>query len=117
MLLSSGKNACSKCPSPVGNAVKIVALFSLLLIAFGILLVVNLRRKTESQTGVVLRIMANYFQIITSAAAFQLEWPKHLQVFFGMVSTVGESAESFISFDCFLKDSRFFGSFLYLIIT
>ena len=39
---------------------------------------VNLRSMKESETSVVLRIMMNYIQILTTAAAYNLGWPSYL---------------------------------------
>ncbi|CDW86055.1 UNKNOWN [Stylonychia lemnae] len=47
--------------------------------------------------------------ILTSTAAFNLQWPYQLSQFFGVFSSVGELTESYISFDCFLKEAGFTG--------
>ena len=52
----------------------------------------------------MIRILANYFQIITSAASFNLTFPSSLEGFFEGVKTVGESAKIFLSVDCFIQD-------------
>ncbi len=88
---------------------KITGIFVGLSFALALLIWVNLRSQKESETSVVTRIMLNYVQIFTSAAAFNLDWPKYLTEFFGIFSSVGEVAESLISFDCFLQDAGLTG--------
>ena len=100
-----GKNEYGLCPSKVENALKIAGIFIGLLITLGLLIWVNLRSQKESETSIVTRIMLNYVQIFTSAAAYNLDWPTYLTEFFGIFSSVGEVAESLISFDCFLQDA------------
>eukprot|EP00347_Sterkiella_histriomuscorum_P022190 403331357 len=95
---------CFQCPSKLANSLKIIGIFFAVLIGLGVIIWVNLRSEKESQTSVVLRIFLSYIQIVTSTAAFNLSWPKYLQNFFGMVSTVGEAAESTVSLDCFIYD-------------
>ncbi|CDW83870.1 UNKNOWN [Stylonychia lemnae] len=101
------KYECGKCPDKRNNILYISGIFLALIFALGILLWINLRKQTESETSIVLRIILNYVQILTSAAAFNLDWPYYLQVFFGAYQSVGEVAETFISFDCFLEDTGF----------
>jgi len=60
----------------------------------------------ESETSVVLRIMTNYIQILATTAAFNLQWPDELEKFFGLIQSVSESNESYISFECFLQDCK-----------
>jgi len=102
----SGLYDCAICPEKVTNAIKIVGIFLTMLAGVIILLYVNLRKRTESETSVVLRIMTNYIQILATTAAFNLDWPSYLESFFGIVQSVSESTESYISFDCFLQDSK-----------
>eukprot|EP00347_Sterkiella_histriomuscorum_P020666 403336934 len=98
---------CGLCPSRETNFIYIIGVFLGLIFAFSILLWINLRSEKESETSIILRIILNYFQILTSAAAYQLNWPSYLEQFFGIYTQVGQAAEAFISFDCFLTDTGF----------
>eukprot|EP00347_Sterkiella_histriomuscorum_P016874 403351514 len=102
-----GKHECGLCPSKSVNILYILGIFIALVIGLLLLLWVNLRNKKESETSITIRILLNYFHILTSAASFNLDWPVYLQKFLGIYSAVGETAESFISFDCFLQDTGF----------
>jgi hypothetical protein len=44
---------------------------------------------------------------MATTAAFDLEWPTFVEDVFKIYRDVGESAESFVSFDCFLQDTVF----------
>jgi len=83
--------------------IKIIGLFGLFICGVALLIYMNLRRKTENETAVALRIMANYLQIMTATAAFDLQWPEYLKTFYNSMTQVSSSTESFISVDCFLK--------------
>eukprot|EP00347_Sterkiella_histriomuscorum_P012735 403367418 len=102
-----GNHECGLCPSKTTNLLYIIGIFIALVIALLLLLWVNLRNKKESETSITIRILLNYFHILTSASSFNLDWPVYVQKFFGIYSAVGETAESFISFDCFLQDTGF----------
>ena len=56
----SGGSECAICPSKVSNAIKILVVILAILIILGLLLYVNLRKHTESEMSVVLRILTNY---------------------------------------------------------
>ncbi|CDW73872.1 UNKNOWN [Stylonychia lemnae] len=101
------KYECGLCPSKINNLIYISGIFLLLVIALAFLLWINLRTQKESETSIVIRILLNYIQVLTSAAAFNLNWPYYLQAFFGIYSEVGQIAENIISFDCFLQDTGF----------
>jgi len=103
----SGLHDCSICPERTQNIVKIGGVFILLIAAVCVLLYVNLRKADESESSVVLRIMTNYVQIVGTIATFNLSWPTYLAHFFNVASTVNEATESYISFDCFMKESKF----------
>eukprot|EP00347_Sterkiella_histriomuscorum_P011816 403370990 len=102
-----GKHECGLCPSKAMNLLYILGIFIGLVVALLILLWINLRSKNESETSIAIRILMNYFHILTSAASFNLNWPAYLEKFLGIYSAVGQSAETFISFDCFLQDTGF----------
>eukprot|EP00347_Sterkiella_histriomuscorum_P023122 403335861 len=102
-----GKHECGLCPSKAINLLYIMGIFLALVIALILLLWVNLKSTQESETSIIIRILLNYFHILTSASSFNLNWPVYFQEFLGIYSAVGETAESFISFDCFLQDTGF----------
>ena len=60
-----------------------------LLIGVGILIWLNLRTSNESESSVISRILVTYVQIFTTAAAYNLDWPYFVNIFFGIFSGAG----------------------------
>ena len=72
------------------------------IIAIQILVYFNLRSTSESETSVLLRMMTNYFQIMMTAAAFNLDVPIQMENFYKAFTFMGEIFEGVTNFDCFL---------------
>ena len=70
------------------------------------MIVVGIKKKNENQQSILLRIIANYFQLITAAMSFNLKFPSALSDAFLPAEKVGSSTEAFLSFDWFLSDSN-----------
>ena len=73
-----------------------------MMVAFAYLLVLiitTIRKKKENQTSILLRIMANYLQLISAAYSFDLKFPENFVQIFGSVEIVGASSDAFLSFD------------------
>ena len=100
----TGDHKCGICPDPILNFFRIFGLLILLVILIVIIIWSNIRTIEDSPTSILIRILTNYFQIITSAASFNLTFPDSLNNFFEGVKTVGESAKIFLSVDCFIQD-------------
>ena len=75
---------------------------------------VNSRKKSDSSTSILLRILTNYIQIMTSAAAYNLDYPQYLLDYFKHATIVGNTSEQLISIDCFLKGKVDTGSSSFL---
>jgi hypothetical protein len=90
---------CQKCPNPILNAIRIVGL---LFIVFGFvmfIIVLNIMKTKESELSVLLRIMTNYLQLITTSMALSTSYPTLILDMFGPIQRVGGSSEAFLSFD------------------
>ena len=97
---------CAKCPNPILNGIIVVFV---IFIAFAFLLVLTIttiRKKKEDQVSILLRIMTNYLQLISAAYSFNLKFPDGFLEIFGSIEIIGASSDSFLSFDCFVKDSE-----------
>lgn len=90
---------CSKCPDPGINALKVVGLGIVMLALIALLIVVNVRKKKESETSILMRIMANYMQVITATLAYSMKFPAILTSMFFPVEKVGTGSDSLLSFD------------------
>lgn len=63
------------------------------------LIVVNIRKKKESQTSILMRIMTNYLQVMSATLAYSMKFPQMLNDLFFPVEKVGASSQSLLSFD------------------
>ena len=78
---------------------------------FMFLIIVNVRKTEESQFSVLLRIMTNYLQLITTSMSMSLSYPDTLNFLVGPVKSIGGSSDVFLSFDCFITDYEVKGPF------
>ena len=80
-----GKFECSKCPEETENVTILTAMLCGVIIIIGIITRSNIKSAHERKTeiiGVYIRIMTNYFQIISLVNAFELEWPQFVLDYF-----------------------------------
>ena len=59
-----------------------------------------------------MKILSNYFQILSTCLSFSFKWPEFLQRIFTPINFIGQgSSEMVVSFDCMLQETRliFFG--------
>lgn len=96
----------SRCPDPLMNIIRISGLMILVLAFFIVLIVVGIRKRKESQQSILLRILANYLQLLTAALSFDMKFPKALTDMLYPVERVGSSSEAFLSVDCFFRDTE-----------
>ena len=76
-----------------------------------VIIVVNVRKTSESEVSVLLRILTNYLQIISTTMSFSTSYPDTLTDSLVPAQRIGESSESFLSFDCFITDYEIKGPF------
>jgi hypothetical protein len=70
------------------------------------MIIVGIRKKKENQQSILLRILVNYFQLLTAALSFDLKFPTVLTEIFYPVQKIGASSEAFLSIDCFFRDTE-----------
>ncbi|CDW74826.1 UNKNOWN [Stylonychia lemnae] len=104
----TSKHYCGQCPEQWISFLKVIGLFSAFLIAMGILIYFNLKQTKQSEVNVLLRIVTNYFQIMTTTGAYNLEWPAYLIEMFGVYNTMGDALDNFVSIECFFNHSQSF---------
>ena len=102
---------CSKWPSPVYNAIRVVGLIIIVLMFVFLIIIVNIRKIKESQFSVLLRIFTNYLQLISGMMSFNIKFPTIITNMFLPVNEVGASSDVFLSFDCFVTDFDIKGPF------
>ena len=78
---------------------------------FMFLIIVNVRKTEESRFSVLLRMMTNYLQLVTTSMSMSLSYPGTLNFLVGPMKRIGGSADTFLSFDCFVTDYEIKGPF------
>ena len=79
-----------------------IGLVLVVIIVIQALVYFNLRSTNQSEISILLRMMTNYFQIMMTAAAFELDIPSELKDFFRIFTFMGDIFEGVTNFDCFL---------------
>jgi hypothetical protein len=52
-----------------------------------------------------MRILTNYFQILTLASSYDLSWSDNMKTFLQWISIIAKSSQILFSVDCFIKDN------------
>ena len=100
-----------KCPNPIKNAVQVIGVLFIIFCFFMMLIIINVRKTEESQVSVLLRILTNYFQLLSTSMSMTLSYPDLLIKIFGPIQTIGGPSDLFLSFDWFIRDSEIKGPF------
>lgn len=79
---------------------------SLLVLVYIVLLIIlNVRNAGKQKyTTVYMRILTNYFQILTLTQSFNLSWDDNLKQFLQAISFIAESSSIILSVDCFIRN-------------
>ena len=93
----------------VFNVLRIIGIMIAILAYLTYLIVVNLKKSSESQTSTLMRIMTNYLQVVSTLLAFDANFPDTINDVFEPANTIGSSSESFVSVDCFIQDNEMNG--------
>mmetsp|Transcript_30589 Transcript_30589/g.30077 ORF Transcript_30589/g.30077 Transcript_30589/m.30077 type:complete len:83 (+) Transcript_30589:16-264(+) len=81
------------------NALRILGLITLVGSFFVIMVLIGIKKKKASQHSILLRILTNYLQLLTTALSFNLKFPPALTKIFYPIERIGTSSEAFLSFD------------------
>jgi hypothetical protein len=100
-----------KCPSIVVNSIRVIGLGILVFIFFMILIAINVRKTKDSEVSILMRIMTNYLQIITTSSSFSSKYPTVVVDSLAPVQRFGGASDTFLSFDCFITDYEIKGPF------
>eukprot|EP00347_Sterkiella_histriomuscorum_P014519 403360570 len=99
-------NNCSECIDYSQNSWRLSGVTLLIVIYFIILISINIKTAGKQKiTTVYMRILTNYFQILTLAQSFDLSWDDNLKQFLEVISFIGKSNEIILSIDCFVRDN------------
>ena len=102
---------CERWPNPIYNGVRVIGLLLLVFIFLMILIIINIRKTNESEMSILIRIMTNYLQLLTTSMSFNVKYPSALINALSPVSQVGSSSQAFLSFDWFITDTQLKGPF------
>eukprot|EP00347_Sterkiella_histriomuscorum_P008851 403343497 len=99
-------NNCEKCLEYNINSLRLAGVSAIIVIYFLILIVVNVKTIGKQKvTTVYMRILTNYFQILTLAQSYDLSWEDNMKKFLESISFVAKTSELIISQDCFIRDT------------
>ena len=102
---------CLKCPNPIMNVIRVFEIMLLIFLLIFILIIANVRKTTKSQFSVLLRIITNYLQIMTTVISLSTKYPSSLSEIFIPIRKVGGASEFFLYFDWFITDYEIKGPF------
>ena len=102
---------CSKWPNPILNAIQVIGLIILVFAFIFLIIIVNIRKTKESQFSILLRILTNYLQLISSMMSFSFKFPATVSNAFNPISNIGATSNVFLSFDWFVTDLEIKGPF------
>ncbi|CAI2366740.1 unnamed protein product [Moneuplotes crassus] len=94
---------CEVCPNPIFNALRVIGLVILILAFFMVIIIANIRKTTESDFSILLRILTSYLQIITTSMSMTTKYPSSMAIIFLPIERIGGSSQTFLSFDCFIN--------------
>ena len=64
-----------------------------------LLTIISLKRSKENKTSIMLRIFANYVQLIGVALSFDIQYPKSINQLMVPFQFIGSATKTFLSFD------------------
>ena len=100
----AGNFQCQKCPDATLNSIRVAGFLILVWIFLSGIIIVNIRKKVENEFSILLRIFANYIQLVTLSLSFGITMPSDFADIFNQSSSVGSPNQSFLSFDWFIED-------------
>mmetsp|Transcript_23413 Transcript_23413/g.26832 ORF Transcript_23413/g.26832 Transcript_23413/m.26832 type:complete len:295 (+) Transcript_23413:26-910(+) len=75
------------------------------------IVIINVKKKKESEMSILLRILTNYLQLLVTAMSFNASYPSSLTEIFSPIGRLGSSSDTFLSFDCFIANYQITGPF------
>ena len=74
------------------------------MIFLGCIIIVNIRKTSENQFSILLRIFTNYLHMVSLSMSFGADIPSTFISVFTQFEKVGSPNETLFSFDCFIED-------------
>ena len=99
-------NECSPCIAKSVNSWRLAGVTVLVVVYFVLLIYVNIKTATQQKvTSVYMRILTNYFQILTLASSYDLSWNDNMKKFLEAISFISQASQIILSVDCFIRDN------------
>ena len=82
----------------------VIGLMILVLLFLGVIIVVNIRKKSENQFSILLRIFTNYLHMVSLSMLFGADIPSAFALVLSQFDKFGSLNGTLFSFDCFIED-------------
>ena len=74
---------------------------SLAFVFLALLIGTSIRKNKENQTSILLRILANYIQLMGVTMSIDFKYPAAISDVLAPIQVLGSATQMFMSFDCF----------------
>lgn len=81
------------------NSIKVIGLSIIVLMFLGLIILINIRKRKENQSSILLRIWTNYIHLITLAFSFGVDLPSTFTSIFSQTNKIGSPNDNILSFD------------------
>ena len=95
-----------KWPNTVWNSIQIIATMLIVLGFIIFVIIINVRKTNESEFSVLLRILANYLQLLAVSTSMTNDYPSALFALAIPIKMFGSPADILLSFDCFFEETE-----------
>ena len=102
-------NQCAKWNVAMINVLKFVGLILSAFVFLTTLIIILIRKKKENQTSILMRILTNYFQLISISMTLKFKFPVSLSQIFGGIETLGSTSDTYLSYDWFISGLQYTG--------
>lgn len=102
-------NDCVVCLNYSTNSLRLTGVIIVVVAYFVALIYVNIKANTTGEqrlSTVYMRILTNYFQILTLASSYDLSWSDNMKLFLQYISIIAQSSQILFSVDCFIRDNN-----------
>ena len=87
------------------NLIKLIGFYLVTILVVFLVTQINLQSNRVFSLSVLLRILINYFQVVSMASNFKLNWPSALQDFFDSIAIITVIQEQIAQMDCFFHQT------------
>ena len=79
---------------------------ALAFVFLSLLIGTSIRKNKENQTSILLRILANYIQLMSVTMSINFKYPTAISNVLASIEVLGSATQMFMSFDCFAHTSE-----------